>query len=395
MPAEVAIITRTKDRPILLRRAAESVARQSYDNYVWVVVNDGGNESEVCSVLESCSVNPDRIRLISNQECSGMEAASNIGVRQSESSYILIHDDDDTLDPRFLEKTVGFLKSQEGARFGGVTTRLRYVSEEIVDGAIITHDSWPYLDWVTAIEISELLVQNIITTISFLYRRELWNKVGGYREDLPVLGDWYFNLQFALHADVKVLPECLAYYHHRDRGERKSVDRYANSVIEAHDQHVEFAALCRNMFIREQLQQGGLSAAIVTGYFVRDLRNPPIGPVGAQDTEPTSTTTDSRRLTEIDRLWLLSLVLDQKAQGQRILKKRIPRVDVASPLQQLAQFAAEHGIVISPPSNFDEEAYLAMYPDVAKAVSSGRLQSGYLHYALNGHLEGRRRANKT
>ena len=40
--AKVAIITRTKDRPLLLERAIQSVESQTYSDYVHVILNDGG-----------------------------------------------------------------------------------------------------------------------------------------------------------------------------------------------------------------------------------------------------------------------------------------------------------------------------------------------------------------
>ena len=44
---------------------------------------------------------------------------------------------------------------------------------------------------------------------------------------------------------------------------------------------------------------------------------------------------------------------------------------------------------MSEPSDFDEEAYLAGYPDVAAAVSDKRFASGWEHYRLYGKWEGR------
>jgi virginiamycin A acetyltransferase len=40
-------------------------------------------------------------------------------------------------------------------------------------------------------------------------------------------------------------------------------------------------------------------------------------------------------------------------------------------------------------SDFDEEWYLARYPDVALAVQAGRVTSGFAHYQLSGGAEGR------
>ena len=40
---KVAVITRTRNRALLLRRAARSVERQTFRAFSWVVVNDGGD----------------------------------------------------------------------------------------------------------------------------------------------------------------------------------------------------------------------------------------------------------------------------------------------------------------------------------------------------------------
>ena len=41
---KVAVITRTKDRPIFLKRALLSVSSQTFSDYIHVVVNDGGTK---------------------------------------------------------------------------------------------------------------------------------------------------------------------------------------------------------------------------------------------------------------------------------------------------------------------------------------------------------------
>jgi hypothetical protein len=44
---------------------------------------------------------------------------------------------------------------------------------------------------------------------------------------------------------------------------------------------------------------------------------------------------------------------------------------------------------IFPYESFDEAGYLRAYPDVAEALSSGLIKSGYLHFIANGLREGR------
>ncbi len=50
---KVAIIMRTKDRNIFLKRAIESVINQTYKDWILVIVNDGGNLDDIQKLLKS------------------------------------------------------------------------------------------------------------------------------------------------------------------------------------------------------------------------------------------------------------------------------------------------------------------------------------------------------
>ena len=43
----VAIITRTKDRPLFLARCIESILSQDFQNWTHIIVNDGGDPANV------------------------------------------------------------------------------------------------------------------------------------------------------------------------------------------------------------------------------------------------------------------------------------------------------------------------------------------------------------
>lgn len=392
MSAIVAVITRTKDRPLLLRRAAQSIAAQTYPHLLWVVVNDGGDEAAVRAVLDECEVEPERIRFISNLDSLGMEAASNVGIRATESDFVVIHDDDDTLHPEFLETTIRFLESDSGQSYGGVATGVEYVSEEINGDKIVAHDRRPFMDWVDSVDFAEMLAQNMITSNSFLYRRSLFNDIGGYNEELPVLGDWFFNIEFLLHADIKILPQALSYYHHRDRTPKPEAEPYANSVIGGLDVHRENAARCRNALIRKYRSDGGVVGAVVAGYFAHAQRHPDERD-GSLRGRAQGLEGVERDRAELDRLWLLSQLLEHAVNAKPVLglgRKRA-LVDREASLVDLAHLAKKRRISIIAPANFDEVAYLQENPDVAAEINKGGFQSGYEHYILNGHLENRNR----
>ena len=93
---KVAIITRTQNRPLLLKRAMESVSSQTFKDFVWVVVNDADEKENVDKIVLQAESRGIDVLILHRPESSGMEAASNHGVHNSESEYLAIHDDDDT-----------------------------------------------------------------------------------------------------------------------------------------------------------------------------------------------------------------------------------------------------------------------------------------------------------
>jgi glycosyltransferase involved in cell wall biosynthesis len=393
----VAIITRTKNRPLLLARAAESVSCQRYENYTWVVVNDGGDEDVVREVISKCSVNRRQIRLLSNDFSLGMEAASNVGIRHVECDYILIHDDDDSLHPDFLRMTVEYLESDAGARYGGVTTKTKYISEEIRGDQVVVHDCTPYMDWVRNIQLSELMAQNLFAPISFLYRRKVYEEIGGYNQDLPVLGDWYFNLEFVLRADIKVFGgEALAYYHHRDCSDSLGFGNYSNSVIGGQSKHEEFASISRNMFLRKYGDSNSVATGLVGAYFAFDMRNRLEHQANyfqkwSNNDQHTFSRGDLKNAyDEVDRLWLLSQFHNWENKNLKATNKS--EVEINTSFSELAVLFQKNELHIAKPESFDDTLYLQSNPDVEAAINSGKFQSGYQHYVLHGRKEQRFRA---
>ena len=73
MSYKVAIITRTKDRQVLLRRAVLSVINQTYSDWIHVIVNDGGcSEVVEQSVAAHRKVYGDRLKILHHKESLGM-----------------------------------------------------------------------------------------------------------------------------------------------------------------------------------------------------------------------------------------------------------------------------------------------------------------------------------
>jgi glycosyltransferase involved in cell wall biosynthesis len=393
---KVAIITRTKDRPILLRRAAASVAAQTHGNYVWIIVNDGGNVDSVTAVLNTCGVERHKIVLINNHVSHGMEAASNLGIRNSNSDYIVIHDDDDSWSPDFLEKTTAFLEEHKKV-YAGVITRSVYVSEEISGDKVIEHSRAPYQDWVRNVHLAEMGRGNFFPPIAFLFRRSAYDEVGGYNEDLPVLGDWFFNMEFLLRHDIGVLRTTSAYYHHRDVGQ--STGAYSNSVIGDISKHERYASISRNMFLRKYGSSNVAAFAAVSGYFAQETKMLEHKIEGRSSGASAVNWNAEQGLdvdaidAEVDRLWLVNQLNAGYVFSitSNLTEYQQTMVTADASLDDLISTIMGLNIDVGPCPGFDDEAYLNRYADVAEVCASGSFRNGYIHYLAYGRGEGRKR----
>lgn len=257
--AKVAIVTRTKNRPTLLRRALDSITSQTYADYVVIVVNDAGERGPIEECVSSISDRAEgRVHVVHNEVSRGREAAMNTGLHAAESQYVVIHDDDDTWAPQFLERTVSYLDEHEDA--GGVGVRTAVV-HETVDGDSVTINRQELLAAnLTDVTLFEMVRRNYVPPISLLYRRAVHDEVGEYDETLPVLADWDFNLRMLGRYDVGFIDgDPLAFWHHRtDTG-----GDIANSVIGAADDHLTYDRTIRNRYLRDDLRANGHLGSIL------------------------------------------------------------------------------------------------------------------------------------
>lgn len=256
--ARVAIITRTKNRTLLLERAVRSVLEQTYQDWTHVIVNDGGDAEAVRRVLApSLEAYTGRLAVIDNPASVGMEAASNIGIRGCSSEFVVIHDDDDSWEKDFLARCVEFMdsasKPQLGFQYGGVVTHSLRVIEKIHGQEVHRVDTEPFNVWMSSVSLYRLAAGNTFPPISFLFRRDVWEAVGCFREELPVLGDWDFHLRVCARYEIGLIPELLANYHHRIA--IQSGD-YGNTVFVAEAKHRAYDALYRNELLRRDLEAG-------------------------------------------------------------------------------------------------------------------------------------------
>ncbi|MDO5672164.1 MAG: glycosyltransferase family 2 protein [Actinomycetaceae bacterium] len=254
----VSIITRTKNRPVLLKRALESVAKQSFTDYTQVVVNDAGDLAPVQALIDAMEEGArSRVRLIDNPVSSGREAAMNIGLEALDATaapYFAIHDDDDSWEADFLERTVKYLDEHPQDVAVSVRTDLIH---EVVEGEAIREVNREILAGaVTQMSLIETLIQNYAPPISQLLRRVIADEVGHWDGRLPVLADWEFNLRMLSKGPMGFIDGApLAHWHHRTTLD----EDLGNSIVTDATSHNSYNVTIRDDYLRAALRPGQLA----------------------------------------------------------------------------------------------------------------------------------------
>lgn len=182
-PDEVAplfsVILTTLNRAAMLRRALESVRRQTLRDLEIVVVDDGSSE-DIEGVVREVTPAAKFIRLEKNR---GIPGARNVAIAASRGRYIAVLDSDDVWHPRYLH----FVREAYAQIPDAIFTFAEYMADgQTMRGPVA--QLWPEPEAENAI-LHMILRPFIHTTSSFSAPRESLNAIGGFNEKLPRFSD--------------------------------------------------------------------------------------------------------------------------------------------------------------------------------------------------------------
>lgn len=267
MGHRVAVIVRTKNRPEFLRRALADIAAQTYDDIEVIVVNDGGVRDVVDQAVGSSNISR-TVTILDTVTPSGRCAAANAGVNATAADYVVLHDDDDLWHPDFLADTVAWL--DEHPQHGGVAAATEIVYEQLTNGEWIETSRSPFWEGMTRVSLDEMLRVNRIVPISFLYRRELHDELGGYDERLDAVEDWEFYLRVLPRYPLGFLSgEPRAFWMQRPAAEGTA----ANSMFELDSEHSRDDALVRDRSLAEWIAKNGAGLPLQIAAMEQRLRD--------------------------------------------------------------------------------------------------------------------------
>lgn len=194
------MIIPTYNRRDLLPRALDSVLAQTMPVDEIIVIDDGSTDGTEDMLRARYG---DRIRYVW-QPNAGVSAARNHGLRLAQGRYLALLDSDDLWLPTKTERQVSFLDAQPD--FGMVVCDVERIDGEYrhIDVLrrrdIVREDGW-VLRWI--------LHNPALVPASVLMRREVFDQLGGFDEQLRTAEDLEFHLRVARHWKIGVVEQAL------------------------------------------------------------------------------------------------------------------------------------------------------------------------------------------
>jgi len=233
----VSVIVPSYNHARYLRQRLDTVLRQTYQDFELILLDDCSTD-ESCSILREYASDP-RVRAEFNEVNSGSTFKQwNKGVKLARGKYIWIAESDDYADVRFLERLVAVLDGDPGIAF--VFCRSRCVSEDDLLGLFVDINSCSSRRWAADFcsEGTEacrnfFLPENPVSNASaVVFRKDVYEQVGGADETLRLCGDWKLWAALALRGKIAYLCEPLNYFRVHQDSMRSKTRRTRTDVTE-------------------------------------------------------------------------------------------------------------------------------------------------------------------
>ena len=105
----ISVVMPTYNRIDLLPRSIESILNQTYQDFEFIIVDDGSTDGSV-SLIQAYQQKDKRIRLIQNDKNRGIPYSRNRGMDAARGKYVAIMDSDDFSEPDRLQKSMRFFQ---------------------------------------------------------------------------------------------------------------------------------------------------------------------------------------------------------------------------------------------------------------------------------------------
>jgi len=216
MTPDVSVIMSTFNSAATVGQAVASILGQSFDNFEFLVVNDGSTD-KTDGILAGFS--DPRLRILHNADNIGLTRSLNKAISASCGRYIARQDADDVSMPERLRKQTEFLDEHRDVALLGTSRATLNDAGKILSTTILPAEP----------DFRRLLKSNCLVHGSIMVRREVMVELGGYNEDFRQSQDYELWLRIAKNHRIMNLQEPL--YGVRRHSERVTLTKLPQAVL--------------------------------------------------------------------------------------------------------------------------------------------------------------------
>ena len=192
-----------------LRSAIESILKQTYENFEFLIVNDGSTDKSL-DIMRSYK--DGMVKIINNGENHGLVYSRNLGIEKASGKYIAIMDGDDISLPKRLETQVAFMESHPevgacGSWIKTIGTKKHYTNRHYTDSEKIK---------------ANLLFYTSLAQPSVMLRKEILQKYNlNYDKENQHCEDYGLWVDVSCVSKLANIPEVLLLYRVHQKGYSK------------------------------------------------------------------------------------------------------------------------------------------------------------------------------
>jgi glycosyltransferase involved in cell wall biosynthesis/GT2 family glycosyltransferase len=181
---KISVVTPVYDpEPRFLENMVASVRNQLYDNWELCLLDDGSSALHVESLLQECAATDARIRLKKSSMRGGISEATNAAVAMAEGDILVFLDHDDLLSRDCLAEIAIYYADHPHAD-------VVYSDDDKIDCEDLRYAPQFKPDWSPALLLSWMYLSH-----AFSVRREIFERVGGFRSEFDGSQDYDFALR--------------------------------------------------------------------------------------------------------------------------------------------------------------------------------------------------------
>jgi L-malate glycosyltransferase len=227
-PPKISVVIPTYEPDRFLSDAIRSVLAQDPGGDVMqiAIVDDGSTKARAATLVESIAPSG-RIEIHEHADNVGLAGNWNRAIALARGEFIHILHQDDIVQPGFYEQLIAGLESAPGA--GMAFCRHGYIDENGRIERISHRERWQagvLPGWLERIAETQR-----IQCPAAIVRREVYERLGGFRSELRYALDWEMWVRIAAHYQVWYEPAVLAHY--RRHGDAESARLEASGRINA------------------------------------------------------------------------------------------------------------------------------------------------------------------